>query len=106
MRLAAIKAIRLEKNEPAPDAVKEAVFGYIGYEDRQKRRRIRALFTAAGTPVCLIDDKDNSDFITPAIIDRAPVTIAIGSEGFAPVLVRRLKAQIDAIVPLSAGRLA
>ena len=82
------------------------MFGYIGYEDIQMRRRIRALFIAAGTPVCLIDDKDNSDFITPAIIDRAPVTIAIGSEGLAPVLVRHLKARIEAIVPLSAGRLA
>ncbi len=106
LRLATIKAIRLETNEPASDAIKAAVFGYIGYEDIQMRRRIRAQFVAAGTPVCLIDDKDNSDFITPAIIDRAPVTIAIGSEGFAPVLVRHLKARIEAIVPLSAGRLA
>ena len=37
-------------------------------------------------PYCVIDDLANSQFTTPALIDRSPVTIAIGTEGTAPVL--------------------
>ena len=34
-------------------------------------------------------------FITPAIVDRDPVTVAIGTEGAAPVLARAIKADLE-----------
>ena len=57
-------------------------------------------------PVCVIDNKPECDFLTPAIIDHAPVTVAIGSEGYAPVLVRKLKALFEQQIPTQTGRLA
>ena len=47
----------------------------------------------------------DSDFITPAIVDRDPVTVAIGTEGAAPVLARKIKAEIEAMLPATLGRL-
>jgi len=42
----------------------------------------------------------------PAIIDRSPIVIAIGSGGASPTLVRRLRAQLEALLPQRLGELA
>ncbi|WP_374624490.1 uroporphyrinogen-III C-methyltransferase, partial [Devosia sp.] len=45
-------------------------------------------------------------FYTPAIIDRAPVSIAVASEGDAPVLARLIRARIEAALSPNLGALA
>ena len=58
-----------------------------------------------GVLVNVVDNLRNSDFITPAIVDRSPVTIAIGTEGAAPILARQIKAHLEEFLPNSLGRL-
>ena len=48
---------------------------------------------SAGAIVNVLDRTDACDFITPAIVDRDPVVVAIGTEGSAPVLARQIKAE-------------
>jgi uroporphyrin-III C-methyltransferase / precorrin-2 dehydrogenase / sirohydrochlorin ferrochelatase len=57
-------------------------------------------------PVNVVDSPELSSFIFPAIIDRSPVIVAVGSGGRAPVLVRRVRAQIEALLPAKLGALA
>lgn len=83
-----------------------AVFAYIGTEDEVERDAAIAVFEQMRLPYCVIDDKDRSRFITPALVDRDPVMIAIGSEGTSPVLARRIKSQIEAMLPQDTGLLA
>ncbi|HTV76951.1 MAG TPA: siroheme synthase CysG [Steroidobacteraceae bacterium] len=59
-----------------------------------------------GIPVNVADDPDHSDFILPAIVDRSPVIVAVSSAGTAPVLARRLREQIEALLPARLGVLA
>lgn len=54
----------------------------------------------------VVDDNAASSFILPAIVDRSPVIIAIGTEGNAPVLAQQLKNQIEAWIPERIGELA
>lgn len=54
----------------------------------------------------VVDNLTASDFFTPAIVDRDPVTVAIGTEGTAPVLARQIKAQLEASLAPSLGLLA
>ncbi len=61
---------------------------------------------AAGVPVNVIDRPRLSSFITPAIIDRDPVVVAISTGGAAPVLARRLRAALETQLPSGLGRLA
>jgi uroporphyrin-III C-methyltransferase / precorrin-2 dehydrogenase / sirohydrochlorin ferrochelatase len=61
---------------------------------------------ARGVPVNVVDDPRASTFILPAIVDRSPVVVAIGSEGASPVLSRRLRGQIEALLPAGLGALA
>ena len=53
-----------------------------------------------------VDDAEHCSFITPAVIDRSPVVVAISSGGAAPVLARRLKSTIEALLPAGVGTLA
>jgi uroporphyrin-III C-methyltransferase / precorrin-2 dehydrogenase / sirohydrochlorin ferrochelatase len=57
-------------------------------------------------PVNVVDDASLSTFIFPAIIDRAPILVAVSSAGRAPVLARRVRAQIEALLPSRLGALA
>ncbi len=61
---------------------------------------------ARNIPVNAVDDKDLCDFYTPAIIDRAPLSIAISTEGEAPVLARMIRARLEKLLTPSLGRLA
>src|ERR1700693_4979198 len=57
-------------------------------------------------PVNVVDAPDLSTFIFPAIIDRSPILVAVSSAGTAPVLARRVREQIEALLPARLGRLA
>jgi len=46
-----------------------------------------------------VDNPATSTYFLPAIIDRSPLLVAISSGGAAPALVRRLKAQLDTLIP-------
>ena len=61
---------------------------------------------SAGAIVNVLDRTDACDFITPAIVDRDPVVVAIGTEGSAPVLARQIKADVEAMLPAELGRFA
>ena len=74
--------------------------------DRGVNAAVARAAAAAGLLCNAVDDNAASSFILPAIVDRAPVTIAIGTGGNAPVLAQRLKTKIEASLPVRIGRLA
>lgn len=67
---------------------------------------VAAAARAAGIPVNVVDDAELSSFIFPAIIDRSPLLVAVSSAGQAPVLARRVRAQLEALLPSRLGALA
>ena len=56
--------------------------------------------------VNVVDDRELSRFIVPAIVDRSPVVVAVGSSGEAPVLTRRLRESLESFIPQRLGALA
>jgi uroporphyrin-III C-methyltransferase/precorrin-2 dehydrogenase/sirohydrochlorin ferrochelatase len=89
--------------EAADAAGAALVYGANG--DAAEDARAAAIGRAAGALVNIVDNLEDSDFITPAIVDRDPVTVAIGTEGAAPVLARKIKAEVEAMLPATLGRL-
>src|SRR3954470_5869731 len=61
---------------------------------------------ALGPPVNVMDDLANSTFIFPAIVDRGDVVVAIGTGGTSPVVARRVREAIEAVLPARIGDLA
>jgi len=61
---------------------------------------------AVGIPVNVMDDLAHSTFIFPAIVDRGDVVVAVGTGGASPVVARRLRERIEAVLPARIGDLA
>lgn len=61
---------------------------------------------ALGLPVNVMDDLVHSTFIFPAIVDRGDVVVAIGTGGASPVVARRVRERIEALLPARIGDLA
>ncbi|HEY0340606.1 MAG TPA: siroheme synthase CysG, partial [Steroidobacteraceae bacterium] len=57
-------------------------------------------------PVNVVDNPALSTFIFPAIVDRSPIIVAVSSGGESPVLARRVREQIEALLPQKLGALA
>ena len=73
--------------------------------DAEARSAAQAL-RARGLLVNVVDRPDLCDFTTPAIVDRAPVTIAIGTGGASAGLAKAVRQRIEALLPAHLGALA
>lgn len=87
------------------DALCAALF-YATHEDADEDARTASLAHRDGALVNIVDNLEDSQFITPAIVDRDPVIVAIGTEGAAPVLARAIKTDLEERLPASLGTLA
>lgn len=118
-----IHIVALELNAELSALVAEAVVSYDGTvfepaqllgcrlviaatDDRAFNRSVAAAADAANVPVNVVDDPEPSSFITPSLVERAPLWVAISSGGAAPVLARRLRERIEALLPAGYGKLA
>lgn len=79
---------------------------YIAEADQEARAQVRSCAEEHNVPVNVVDQPADCDFYTPAIVDRTPVTVAIGTEGAAPVLAREIRAHLEAVLPAQLGRVA
>ena len=95
------------RNRPfqAGDTARSVLF-YAANEDTAEDARVAAIAEDEGALVNIVDNLNDSQFITPAIVDRDPVTIAIGTEGAAPVLARAIKADLEEKLSPVLGTLA
>lgn len=74
-------------------------------DDAALNHEVSGAAQALGIPVNVVDDPAASTYITPSIVQRDPVTIAISTDGAAPVLARRLRERLEALLPSAYGRL-
>lgn len=85
-------------NEDEPRAVLAVVAnGDLGAAERLKAR---------GLLVNVVDHPDHCDFTLPAIVDRDPVLIAIGTGGASAGLAAALRQRLEALLPAGLGKVA
>ena len=75
-------------------------------DDAQVNESVAAAAEANGIWANIVDNTALSEAIVPAIVDRSPLMIAISSGATAPVLARRIRAQIEALIDESFGLFA
>lgn len=98
--------LRIEMREFVPADLDGPRMVIVATSRRAVNRRIATLAEARSIPVNVVDDRDASRFIVPAIIDRDPVVVAVSSGGTSPVLARRLRERLEALIPGRFGELA
>ncbi|TCR85384.1 siroheme synthase CysG [Rhizobium sp. BK376] len=90
----------------SPDQVSGATLVFAATGNAELDRAIAAAARAEKIPANAVDQPNHCDFFTPALVNRAPVAVAIGTEGAGPVLAQMIRAQIDQLLAPSLGRLA
>src|SRR6266513_5197536 len=98
--------LRQIAEEFTPEHLAGAVAVVAATADRATNASVAARARERGVPVNVVDDAELSTFIFPAIVDRSPIVVAVGSAGHAPVLARRVREQIEALLPERLGALA
>jgi uroporphyrin-III C-methyltransferase/precorrin-2 dehydrogenase/sirohydrochlorin ferrochelatase len=83
-----------------------AMFAIAATDLPEVNRAVADAGGARGIFVNSVDDMANSSCIMPAIVDRSPIVVAIGSSGQSPTLVRRVRTQLEALLPARLGELA
>jgi uroporphyrin-III C-methyltransferase/precorrin-2 dehydrogenase/sirohydrochlorin ferrochelatase len=91
---------------PTVEDIAGAALVFIATGSEDGDRAALALARQAGVPVNVVDRPHLCDFYTPAIVNRAPLAIAVGSEGVAPVLTRHVRSRIEAMLAPAFGDLA
>lgn len=90
--------------EIADDAdFKTATLIYAATENPDHNLTIAEKARALGRPVNAADQPAGCDFITPALVDRSPVAVSIGTEGTSPGLARALKSDLESRLPTNLG---
>ncbi len=59
-----------------------------------------------GIPINVVDQPEECDFVIPSILERGEIVAAIGSGGAAPVLAKRIRTSLEALVPQNIGPLS
>ena len=91
---------------PSPAVFKGSAMVFIGTGCPALDASMHALSKAFGVMVNVVDQPELCDMTTPAIVDRDPIVVAIGSEGTAPVLTRDIKTRLEEMLPVNIGGLA
>ncbi|MDO9368065.1 MAG: siroheme synthase [Sphingopyxis sp.] len=83
-----------------------AAIAFVALADEDQARATAQTLRARGLLVNVVDRPDLCDFTTPAIVDRAPVTIALGTGGASAGLAKAVRQRIEALLPARLGALA
>lgn len=84
---------------PCADDLGKAVLLFVATGDEREDERLAGLARAARVAVNVVDRPHLSTFAMPALVERGPLTVAIASDGLAPVLAQRVRALVDAVIP-------
>lgn len=86
--------------------LEDAVLVFAATGDFGQDQAVAAAARQARIPVNVVDRPELCDFFTPALVNRAPVAVAIGTEGSGPVLAQLIRARIETLLSPGLGRLA
>jgi uroporphyrin-III C-methyltransferase / precorrin-2 dehydrogenase / sirohydrochlorin ferrochelatase len=115
------RSVLLIGDGPAADAKRRLIEGAGGRVVREPEAETRLAFVAlngeaaeaeatrlkaCGLLVNAVDRPELCDFLVPAIVDRSPVIVAIGTGGASASLAKSLRERLEALLPATLGRLA
>lgn len=83
-----------------------AALAIVALDDRAEQDAAAARLRARGILMNVVDRPDLCDFTMPAIVDRDPVLIAVGTGGASAGLAKAVRQRIERLLPPGLGALA
>lgn len=83
-----------------------ARLAFVALDDADAAAAVAARLRAAGLLVNVVDRPALCDFTVPAIVDRSPVIVAVGTGGASASLAKALRERLEAWLPARLGALA
>jgi uroporphyrin-III C-methyltransferase/precorrin-2 dehydrogenase/sirohydrochlorin ferrochelatase len=74
--------------------------------DDAVNRSVSAAAAAASRFCNVVDDPGISSYLSPSVVDRDPIVVAVSSGGASPVLARLVRQQLEQFLPARLGELA
>jgi uroporphyrin-III C-methyltransferase/precorrin-2 dehydrogenase/sirohydrochlorin ferrochelatase len=96
----------VHQREFVDNDIDNATLVVVATNDSKLNEHISKLAQQKNLPVNVVDNPALCSFITPSIVDRSPIVVAISSGGAAPVLARSLRARLESLIPSEYGQLA
>lgn len=84
----------------------DARLAFVALDDPREAESVSEVLKAKGLLVNVVDQPALCDFTTPAIVDRDPVLVAIGTGGASAGLAKALRQRLEQILPANLGELA
>ncbi|MEM9392355.1 MAG: siroheme synthase CysG [Pseudomonadota bacterium] len=98
--------IAWEARVPCAARLSGAALVFVATDCPGSAHALHALAEDAGALANVVDQPALCDALTPSIVDRDPVVVAIGTEGTAPVLARQIKSRLETLLEPGLGDLA
>jgi len=89
-----------------PEHLADAAVVFACTNDRSVNSRIADDARRCGALVCAVDQPEDCDFFSPAVVQDEDVIVAVGTGGAAPHLARRLADQLQTALPDNVGAFA
>jgi uroporphyrin-III C-methyltransferase/precorrin-2 dehydrogenase/sirohydrochlorin ferrochelatase len=87
-------------------AAPDVRLAFVALDDEADAKAAAHVLKAAGLLVNVVDRPALCDFTVPAIVDRSPVLVAIGTGGASATLAKALRERFEALLPAGLGDLA
>lgn len=104
-QLAENENVTLIEREFVDSDINDKDMVFIATDKGEVNQYIHDIARAQKVLVNVVDNTPLCQFITPSIVDRSPIIIAMSSGGVAPVLLRYLRQKLETILPANLSRL-
>lgn len=96
--------LRLEKMQGNRISLNGARLVVVATSDRDFNARVARLCRRKKIFVNVADDPELCDFYAPAVVEKGPLQIAISTGGTSPLFARRLREELEKVIPDSVGK--
>ncbi|MEM6651474.1 MAG: siroheme synthase CysG [Pseudomonadota bacterium] len=98
--------ITIAPRDMAGQALDRSKFAIIACRTKENCEQSILWARDYGVPINVVDQPDACDFIIPSILERGEIVAAVGSGGAAPVLAKRVRTSLEALMPQNLGPLS
>ena len=98
--------IMIAPRNMAGQALDRSAFAIIACREPGNTEQSVAWAREYGVPINVVDHPHLCDFTVPSILDRGEIVAAVGSGGAAPVLAKKVRTDLEALMPKTLGPLS